>query len=152
MKGIKGMACLFFLVVCGLCFCEPAFKAGDVNVEGNGVSVPFYLEEATVLPIGIQAKILYENSVLQPEYVEVEADNQMFCANFDTAGVIDIAGLSLDFVPFEYSKCRKVKKEVDTPYERYPSFYECMDLNAKNDCKYYKKAPAFIRFVRRCFT
>lgn len=104
MKGIKGMACLFFLVVCGLCFCEPAFKAGDVNVEGNGVSVPFYLEEATVLPIGIQAKILYENSVLQPEYVEVEADNQMFCANFDTAGVIDIAGLSLDFVPFEIGK------------------------------------------------
>lgn len=56
------------------------------------------------------------------------------------------------YAMFEYSKCRKVKKEVDTPYERYPSFYECMDLNAKNDCKYYKKAPAFIRFVRRCFT
>ena len=104
MKGAKGMACLLFLVVYGLCFCEPAFKAGDVKVEGNGVSVPFYLEEATVLPVGIQAKILYENSVLQPECVEVGAGNQMFCANFDTAGVIDIAGLSLDFVPFEIGK------------------------------------------------
>lgn len=54
------------------------------------------------------------------------------------------------YAMFEYLKCRKVEKEVDTPYERYPSFYECRDLNAKNDCKYYKKAPVFVRLARRC--
>lgn len=104
MKGIKGMACLLFLVVCGMCFSEPVLRAGNASIEGNTVSVPFYLEEETLVAVGLQAKIFYEYSALEPEVVELETGNTMFCANFGTAGVIDIAGLSLDFTPFESGK------------------------------------------------